>query len=779
MVVRHTIAIRLAICALSAACARPPAVNRVEPGVVTDIVSSSSESALHALVICHDTLGRPDVMGRVVEVSRCTPCIPYGLQASETRSRAHARRLWAQVARAPYDSLEKGAQCTRLAYRLARRARPDDEGLALEALLVEIASAHDAVRATALQELDSILDAHIMRGDQERAATALSQFALGVWDRAQRQLERPRDVDVDRHERDAHQLTRGAPLLSHVPTIPATSSTFGVSEAKWVARLFDAAARVSTQPGERSRRMRLALAPWVVLEEWRSLDSAARALLQFAPGDSAVLPARALAAYRVMRRPVLESTPVSALFDSVVKALPRVDSARYDSFDGILSADDDKWRYGFYPDQQIALERRGWAVVDPLWSTPVNEIRLARRARIVEADYRYADIAGPRMAGSETKSGQLLVRRGVPDAQWAVTNDSDGRLRIERKWPGVPVASVIDAHAAWRVFSGERFSLEHVLAAYPSAELCAMRDIEDSGLYACAMAQPADWQDVPFYGRSVPIDVTVARFRSRGDSADMYVAARVPLGKFKNRDDRSASPADRIVVGLFLTTELGLPLYHSAVRRELPTANQLEWTQQWTARVGRLRMMHRVEAMEVTRPSGARGIARFTSDAQAAFPVRGFGMSDVLVAATATAPPRGARRWSELRIKPNGATVAPMTRFAMVWELYELMPGSDGRVRWRVRIKRERGEVVTRSDMKAVLSGSATAGSRVLAAESDASDVSYTGEAAASDAVLENIVFGLDNAPVGNHVVNVTIDDLVGGRSVTRGVSIRVVRPGA
>lgn len=104
--------------------------------------------------------------------------------------------------------------------------------------------------------------------------------------------------------------------------------------------------------------MRLALAPWVVLEKWAALDSAARALLQRAPNDSALLPARALAAYRTMKRPVLESPPVMALFDSVIAHLPRADSVRYDSFDGVLTAEDDEWRYGFFPHQRIALDRR-------------------------------------------------------------------------------------------------------------------------------------------------------------------------------------------------------------------------------------------------------------------------------------------------------------------------------------------------------------------------------------------------------------------------------------
>jgi len=79
-------------------------------------------------------------------------------------------------------------------------------------------------------------------------------------------------------------------------------------------------------------------------------------LLPAFPGTEA--PARALAAYRRMKHPVAESPSVMALFDSALAHVPRADSLRYDSFDGVLSAEDDRWRYGFLPDERFALERR-------------------------------------------------------------------------------------------------------------------------------------------------------------------------------------------------------------------------------------------------------------------------------------------------------------------------------------------------------------------------------------------------------------------------------------
>ncbi len=753
-------------------------MRRVLPRISTGDFSELSESELAARVICHDTLGRrPEVAMRKFPVTRCTPCIPYGMQASAERSVAHARLLWRQGARAPYNSFDIGAGCVRLAYRYARALRPDDDTLAIEVALFQLADALDSSRTVALLTVDSLLQHRIANGEPDRAARMLSQLAMGIWDRAQRQLERPSEIERHFLEGAAHQLARGAPTLLQLPKIPATSSELGVSEAEWAARLFDAAARLSSDPVDRSRWLRLALAPWVVLEDWTALDSAARALLQRAPNDSALLPARALAAYHTMKHPVLESPPVMGLFDTAVAHLPRADSMRYDSFDGVLTAEDDEWRYEFFPDQRLALDVRGWSVIDPLWSTPVNEIRLARRARVAEADYRYADIARAGESGSETEPGEMLLRRGTPAAQWTVTATRFGRHRLHRTWPGLTAETELEAvRDTWRVFHGTRFTARHA-STYPPSHRCTTRAGTWPSLHACAVGLRSEWSDVPLYGRTDVIDVTVARFRSRGDSADMYIGARVPLRAFKSRSDRTASRADRIALGVWLTTEQGVPIVHESVSRELPAANLLAWTHQWSQRVGSIRMMHRVEALEVTQPSGARGIARFTSDGQVAFPLRGFGMSDVLVAASAAPRTGAARRWDDLAIQPNGATVAPRSRFAMVWEVYDLTPGADGRVRWRVRIKRERGEMVMREDMQDVLVGSAKAGSRVLASESSAPDLAYVRDASDGTAILENIVFGLDEATAGHHVVNVTIDDLVSGRSVTRGVSVRVLVP--
>ncbi len=743
-----------------------------------------SESARAAMVICHDTLGRPANFTRVVEVSRCSPCVATGVDSGGGRALAIARQLWAQRQRAPYDALDEhdmSGACARLAYDVVRAARPLDDSLLVEYTLFRLADMRAWERWTALAALNARIEQLDQQQDRAAGTAIVTALARGVWERAQRQLERPIDINEDVVETRAHELDENVKSLRFIPTPPPTSGRLGISEAGWVAQLFTVAAQRTDVPTVRSALLRLALAPWATLHSWNSLDSAAHALLQLAPRDSAVLPAIALAAYKRIKHPVEESPLVMRLFDEALAALPRADSVRYDSFDGVLAQSDDQWRYGFLANDRAFLETRGWSVVDPLWTTPVNEIRLARRARVTEADYRYADIAPHGTAGSETPPGQLLQRLGAPYSNWRVTHTpSFGRTVMTAGWPSMPATVEIEDNSeSWHLFYGNALTPSKAALFTPVYTAQCPQPVDRlNTLLLCALTRRAEWNGVPFYGTSDTIDVTLARFRAPHDSADVYIGARVPLRAFSHRDATDATAKDRITVGAWLTSTTGTPIFHHDSAWTLPKEGTIASYAQWRAKSGSGYMMHRVEAMEPSQLASARGVAQYTSDSAVTFLLRGFGLSDILVAKSArlrsglsSAP----ARWSDLVVEPNGGVVLPLQTFAIAFEMYDLRPDANGRVRWRVELRREHGSLVSRDNMRDALAASNKAGSRVLAVDSDVPDVSYTRDAVAAPATLESINFGFSNAPVGRHVLNVRVTDLVSGQSVSRSVSVRIL----
>jgi hypothetical protein len=418
-------------------------------------------------------------------------------------------------------------------------------------------------------------------------------------------------------------------------------------------------------------------------------------------------------------------------------------------------------------------------VLDPLWSTPVNEVRLARRARVAEADYRYADAAAPGQAGSETNAGTMFLRLGPFEDQWHLARVADGYQQLWREWTGFIIQTNIEAAPdLWRAFYGGHFATEPVTLWFPSNRAgCPPESPTFLTQVQCARGLRADWTGVPFWGTTETIDVSVARFRARGDSTDLHISARVPLRRFSHRDMDRANRAEGITLGAWLKTPLGDSVYQSAERRDLPRSSEVAWTAQWTPRTGSSVVMHRVEAIEPTNAIGARGAMRHTSDAQVDIALRGPGMSDILVAASAKESRVPALRWTDYSIEPNGAVVVPRALFSLIWEMYDLMPAPDGRVRWKVSLHRETGAHKQNMDMRDMLRGARSAGARVVADEPEVPAMMYSRDANAAPAIVEHMRFGLGDVAPGLHVVEVRIEDLVAKRTMSRSVSVRVLDP--
>jgi hypothetical protein len=166
----------------------------------------------------------------------------------------------------------------------------------------------------------------------------------------------------------------------------------------------------------------------------------------------------------------------------------------------------------------------------------------------------------------------------------------------------------------------------------------------------------------------------------------------------------------------------------------------------------------------------------FTSDSSVTIPLRGFGMSDILIAGDVRDRARRPARWTDFDLTPNAAVVAALQPFSVLWEIYDLRPDADGRVRWQVEIRREIGARVDSRDVRQALVTTRTAASKVVADEPDASSLNYSREAPVSQAIVEHIRIPLpSNASPGRHVIAITVTDLVSGRRVTRSTGVRLL----
>jgi hypothetical protein len=729
---------------------------------------------LATLLICTDSLG---IVVDEPKAALCTPCIPYPNGTALETAVRHSRRLMAQAPSLPMVRDQRYLQCIRHGFDLSIAARRSSHALRAEAAGYEVFSQVSGIRADAIRSVDVTVDTLIAVDDSLHAAYIVELFARAIWERSQRLLSRA-DIGVDTIELEVHHLGKALKSLRRLPMPPAPSKVLGVSEAHWASALFSYSAQLAVRADSiRTRMTRLALAPYVVLEDWGSLDSAARVVLASHPRDSVAPIARALARFHRITHPMREYPVAMATFDSALRALPRVDSAAYDDFNEILKQQDDRWREQHFISDRIELDDRSWALFDPIWLTPVNELHLVRRARMADANFRYAHLAKSGQSGSEVPLGIILLRRGVPEVRWRYRRTADGHDSFVRTWPGgYSTQQVFSGDTAkWTVFYTDEMTLPvRVLKPLDKVTGCAS---PVPTLYLCARADNASWFDVPFEARQDTIDVTAARFRSSADSLDYYFGARIPLRKFMHRDDTDAERSDSIIYGATIATARGIQQFQQRATRDLPRFNEVAFHSQWRARVPVGDIMHRIEAYEPRKLASARGSRMLTSVGAATYVTSGFGMSDVLVADSISQTRRTARNWRDLRTVANGGVTAPGGGVAMGWEIYGLTRGADGRSRWRVTLSREDGRAVVNMDVRSLIIGDPEAGVKVVSAEPDATMLSFVRNEPSQPVMVEYIRFRMPDVGTGRHVLRVRIEDLLNNRVTQKSVSVRVLDP--
>jgi hypothetical protein len=189
--------------------------------------------------------------------------------------------------------------------------------------------------------------------------------------------------------------------------------------------------------------------------------------------------------------------------------------------------------------------------------------------------------------------------------------------------------------------------------------------------------------------------------------------------------------------------------------------------------------MHRVEAMDRRHARGARGAAFLTSADAAIFRLSGFGISDILTADKVTPKRPLLQSWRDLDVTPSGGVIAPRVPVALAWEIYDLKPGPDGRVQWRVQLRREDGTMQSSFDAQSLIVGAPSAGTQVVASEPNASALSYVRTEPARRTVVEFLRFNLSDAPPGRHVLIVEVEDLVAKTKTSRSVGLRILQPTA
>jgi hypothetical protein len=188
----------------------------------------------------------------------------------------------------------------------------------------------------------------------------------------------------------------------------------------------------------------------------------------------------------------------------------------------------------------------------------------------------------------------------------------------------------------------------------------------------------------------------------------------------------------------------------------------------WSARVAPGAYLLRAEASVDggTRAARAAAAIQAGDDATTGFSLRGFGISDVLVASRAEPRQGVAARWRDVDFEPVVRSLPRASPLALLWENYEF-GARDGMATYEVSIdiRRERslaGAIATR------IAGGLASAARIERISDDQVSMRVDRSVPHSTAFVDYITIELGETPAGSYELTLQITDKVTGQSRSR-----------
>ena len=431
-------------------------------------------------------------------------------------------------------------------------------------------------------------------------------------------------------------------------------------------------------------------------------------------------------------------------------ALPQRERARYDRLARIFTPRDSAGTAQLPEAERDNLQRMYWLMADPLWSTSDNEHRLEFLSRVVYAELRFS-VEEFGIHGADTDRGEVYVRYGPPPAVISFPPDPVGH--------GESRTLIL-----WWYSTDESFLFREL----PTYGVATLMPEDKRELNRLRDTVPVVWRNAGDTRFVDSIPVQLVRFRATADSGDVFVAARVPVRRMISGIDLARGALD---LDFRAYTWRAEPVFHDSTREVLNfTKTGVSEMRSWNTRVPAGTFLYRVEALQPDAMRGARGASRIEVSSR-----RGFGMSDLLVAAGITQLPGSAPdRWSDFRIDPNLGIVRKGEPFSLLWETYGLTPrgGSD---EYDVSITLSRVRRGGLGGLAARIVGGVAGLVGISHGGSDEVTLSFPRRIPARDVALDHVMLDLGDATPGPYNLVVTVTDRATGMRMVKQSAIAVI----
>lgn len=601
------------------------------------------------------------------------------------------------------------------------------------------------VRSRAKGLFEKALDAARKRGDSAAVARAQDELGMTWWrhyvDRADRHIYSYVMDNVK--DRTFVKDPRSIAYFIDNQTIRAAAQDWS-GQREYLRAWDHFSEALSADPSNRGalRHTYMALAD---RQRWVELEHVARMRLDADSDDAWAWLASGLAEHRLGN-----DLAADTAFHRGLAALPSAERARYDRLARIFTPRDSAGAARLPDSERENLRRMYWLMADPLWSTADNEHRLEFLSRVVYAELRFS-VEEFGIHGADTDRGEVYVRYGPPPAVISFPADPSRHeeSRIQVLW--------------W--YSTDESFLFRALPTYGVATL-APPDMRE--LRRLRDTVPVVWRNAGQDDNVDSIPVQLVRFRASADSGDVFVAARIPVDRLVNGIDLARGALD---LDFSAYTWRAEPIFHDSTRQVLDFRKSASGElRSWNTRVPAGTFLYRVEALQPDAMRGARGASRIEVS-----PYRGFGLSDLLVAATITQRSGSTSgRWYDYDIDPNLGVVKSGQPFSLLWETYGLTP-RGGNDEYDVHIKLSREKRGGIGALAAKIVGGVAGLVGISHGGSDQVTLSFPRRIPATRVALDRVTLDLGDASPGRYDLEVSVTDRATGKNMVERTSIAVV----
>lgn len=554
------------------------------------------------------------------------------------------------------------------------------------------------------------------------------------------------------HSNTAMQL-----LHQQIALCPRPSPTVGRNEYDRAENRFRAAYDLAPTHPATFHNLAMLLAE---RQRWRELEQLAREHTTRAEWNAWGWLALGLAQHRLGA-----GSSARAAFDSGTARLEASERARLFSLARLLQRRDSALHASRPADARRDAERDFWIAADPLWSRDGNDAHTEFLARVTFAELRWT-VEERNVRGADSDRGEAYIRFGPPNVILAMRGSAFsgtpiGEMQQVRPGRGGRLApQTSDVVTWWDYASG----IALVFWGAPTYGTARFPTADGEHIETVIEARSAAFDNVATE-RIVQLPAFAARFRGDGDSVDVVLAVQAPVQAI-----RADAPSSTAVRGDFwLIRDL------STVEARDSSALRESGVAQHTFRVPAGQYGYRVEATAPGSNVAARALGRITAQADSAtgFALRGFGMSDVILAAVAEPANTPVERWYDYAVAPLFGVIPRHGQLALVWETYDLQ-GADGRAEYSVSVTLAR---VRSGSGRIAASLLGTVGAAVgVDRRDDRVTFAFDRAVRAAPAIADHVTVSIGDTPAGDYRLSVEIRDRRTGRATSRTALLTIAR---